>query len=209
MTRKSFAVLQILALVCVTLVPLALIFVVPQPAHADITDGLVGHWTFDGADVTDKVYDRSGQANNGYFVGGATSSAKTIGKLGQALTFDGATNFVDTNAGDGSVLDLSNELSICAWIKPTTLGASEAIVANNGSLGGEQISQYQLELNNNGAGSVGLAWSNDADGQFENYDTAAGAVAVSQWSHVCAVRVDGATRSGSTISDSGMSGISA
>jgi Concanavalin A-like lectin/glucanases superfamily len=56
-------------------------------------NGLVGHWTFDGADVTDKVYDRSGQGNNGYWNGSATSSAKTIGKLGQALNFNGTTNF--------------------------------------------------------------------------------------------------------------------
>ena len=56
--------------------------------------GLVGHWTFDGADVTTVVADRSGQGNNGYFIGGATLSAKVIGKLGQALRFDGADDYL-------------------------------------------------------------------------------------------------------------------
>lgn len=56
--------------------------------------GLVGHWTFDGKDVTDKVYDRSSTAANGYVIGGATSSAKVIGKLGQALTFNNNGEYV-------------------------------------------------------------------------------------------------------------------
>ena len=54
-----------------------------------LANGLVGHWTFDGPDITTTVTDRSGQNNHGYFNGGATSSAKVIGKLGQALQFDG------------------------------------------------------------------------------------------------------------------------
>jgi hypothetical protein len=68
----------------------------------------VGLWTFDGPDLTDKVYDRSGSGNHGYFIGGATSTAKTIGKLGQALKFDG--QYVGTSVppisnktGDGTV----------------------------------------------------------------------------------------------------------
>jgi hypothetical protein len=41
--------------------------------------GLVGHWTFDGADVANVVYDRSGQNNNGYFIGGATELWPKVG----------------------------------------------------------------------------------------------------------------------------------
>ena len=54
----------------------------------------MGLWTFDGKDLTDKVYDRSGQGNDGYFIGGATSTAKTIGKMGQGLQLDGSNDFV-------------------------------------------------------------------------------------------------------------------
>jgi hypothetical protein len=59
--------------------------------YLTLSSGLVGYWTFDGADTTDKIYDRSGQRNNGYFESSAaaTSSMKTIGKLGQALVFSG------------------------------------------------------------------------------------------------------------------------
>jgi hypothetical protein len=77
---------------------------------------LVGLWTFDGPDVTDKVYDRSGQGNNAYFYNGATSSAKTIGKLGQALKFDGNVTAVFGSPTFGSDY-LSNDYTVSVWEK--------------------------------------------------------------------------------------------
>ncbi len=78
-----------------------------------LANGLVGHWTFDGADVTNIVTDRSGFNNHGYFYGGATSSAKVIGKLGQALQFDGVDDrvfFVENQKNMG------DENSASLWI---------------------------------------------------------------------------------------------
>jgi hypothetical protein len=83
-------------------------------ADSPLSSGLVGLWTFDGPDITDKVYDRSGQGNSGYFYGGATSSAKTIGKLGQALLFNGSTNYI--TVPDSASFDLTN-FTASAWIK--------------------------------------------------------------------------------------------
>jgi hypothetical protein len=67
---------------------------------SSLEKGLIAQWTFDGPDLTDKVYDRSGQGNNGYFVnaGGSTSTSKVQGKLGQAVAFSGvidANNYID------------------------------------------------------------------------------------------------------------------
>ena len=40
-------------------------------SNPDLEDGLVGHWTFDGPDITaDQILDRSGNGNHGGFVGG-------------------------------------------------------------------------------------------------------------------------------------------
>ncbi|NUQ57338.1 MAG: LamG domain-containing protein [Candidatus Paceibacter sp.] len=65
-----------------------------------LRNGLVGHWTFDGADVnfvTNTASDRSGQGNNGTL-----------------LKFDGADDYV--NMGD--VLDAgSGSMSVSVWIK--------------------------------------------------------------------------------------------
>jgi len=85
-----------------------------------LSRGLAGLWTFDGPDVTDKVYDRSGQGNNGYFTGGATSSAKAQGHLGQALSFSCASNqYVDM--GITSPLNLGSTGTVSAWVKSTDL----------------------------------------------------------------------------------------
>jgi len=52
-----------------------------------ITNGLVGLWSFDQADLAGTVaYDRSGNANNGTLT---NSPTRTIGKIGQGLDFDG------------------------------------------------------------------------------------------------------------------------
>jgi hypothetical protein len=83
-----------------------------------LNSDLVGHWTLDGTDVTDKVYDKSGSANHGYFKGSATTTAKTIGKLGQALRFNGTASHV--NVGSNSSLDDLDTITISAWIKPGT-----------------------------------------------------------------------------------------
>jgi len=80
-------------------------------------NGLVGLWTFDGPDSTDKIYDRSGSNNHGYFIGGATSSAKTAGHLGQALNFDGTDDCVSLS---GISYAANDPITISAWVKPSS-----------------------------------------------------------------------------------------
>lgn len=55
-----------------------------------LTDGLLGWWTFDGSDLYENVNDRSSQNTDGYMQGfTSTSTATAMGKIGQALRFDG------------------------------------------------------------------------------------------------------------------------
>src|ERR1700730_5417461 len=95
MLRKLFAILQLSALSSLIS---AVVFFVPQKAHASLTDGLVGYWTFNGPDLnwfTGTALDRSGQGNNGNLIAFSTTTSTVIGKLGQALSFNGATTYVD------------------------------------------------------------------------------------------------------------------
>ena len=79
------------------------------------TSDLVGYWSFNQPDFTDKIYDRSGQGNDAYFSGGATSTAKTIGKVGQGMRFDGVDDYV--SAGFDSSLNITGQVTLSAWVK--------------------------------------------------------------------------------------------
>lgn len=98
---------------------------------SSLANGLVGHWTFDGLDTQTTITDRSGQGNHGYFYGGATSSAKTIGKLGQALTFNGTSNYV--NAGNTASLSVSGNITVALWAKWTASGDYFVALSKNDS----------------------------------------------------------------------------
>lgn len=89
---------------------------------SSLESGLVGMWSFNGVDLTDKIYDRSTQANNGYFIGGATSSAKTIGKVGQAIKFDGVDDRVDVS--HSSSLNISGQITMSAWVNVSSFPSS-------------------------------------------------------------------------------------
>jgi hypothetical protein len=61
-----------------------------------LSQDLVGHWTFDGANLKNNVTDSSNSGNTGYLTGfGATSTAVVQGALGQGLKFDGVNDYVD------------------------------------------------------------------------------------------------------------------
>jgi len=88
-----------------------------------LTSGLVGHWTFDGPDITTSILDKSGNGNNGGFGGGSTSSAKVAGKLGQGLQFDGVNDYVDM--GNPASLQTTGDLTLSVWIKPTSFPGTD------------------------------------------------------------------------------------
>jgi hypothetical protein len=85
--------------------------------------GLVAAYGFDEASGT-TLTDLSGHANHGT-VSGATWTAS--GKLGAALTFDGVNDVV--TVADAASLDLTNEMTVEAWVRPTALGNNWRTVA--------------------------------------------------------------------------------
>src|SRR3989344_4181705 len=96
-----------------------------------IRDGLVGHWSFDGADMgTTSARDASGNANTGWLINGAK---KAIGKIGQGLSFDGSNDNV--NVGDINATDGATYLTVSAWGKQNKSGNSPRIISKSDSDG--------------------------------------------------------------------------
>ncbi|MEK7165200.1 MAG: LamG-like jellyroll fold domain-containing protein, partial [Patescibacteria group bacterium] len=91
--------------------------------NSRLTNGLVGMWSFNGADLTTTTStDVSGSGNNGTLAGPTGAQNKpqpVIGKIGQALNFDGTDDYV--SIPDANSLDITNNFSISLWVKPANL----------------------------------------------------------------------------------------
>src|SRR6266850_4329614 len=81
------------------------------PACVTAPTGMISWWPGEGN--ADDIQD----GNNGTLVGGATFAP---GMVGQAFSLDGVNDWVE--APDADNLDLSSQITIDAWIKPTVLG---------------------------------------------------------------------------------------
>ncbi len=87
-------------------------FVVATPNPASWTDGLVGYWRMEAADISGTTLsDKSGQvpANNGTISG----AVPVAGAIGQALSFDGASDYI--NCGSNASLNTPNDYTIEMW----------------------------------------------------------------------------------------------
>lgn len=88
--------------------------IVKLPTSLGLATGLVGYWPFNGPDISGATaYDRSGSspANNGIIHG----AVKTVGKLGQALKYDGTNDYVD--AGNNISIQLGKTGTVSLWFK--------------------------------------------------------------------------------------------
>ena len=90
-------------------------------SNAMISNGLVGYWTFDGSATnwtTNTTADLSGNGNNGTIVSMSTTTSPVLGKIGQALNFDGSSQKITTAAGVSSICSVST-CSLSVWLYPT------------------------------------------------------------------------------------------
>jgi hypothetical protein len=87
----------------------------PAVTTTTVTPALVGWWKLD-----NDVKDSSGAGNNGTIVGTPTYVA--AGKVGASLKLNGTTDYVD--CGNAASLNISDVITLSAWIKPATLANS-------------------------------------------------------------------------------------
>jgi len=150
-----------------------------------LRQGLVGMWTFDGNDMSgNTAIDRSGNGNNGTLTNGPK---KVIGKIGQALNFDGVDDYIFVNdPGDSSVLDFdtSSTITMSAWIRKSSLTSYPLIVTKGRSNG--SYTNYAIR-SGDGTGSerkFSFFYRNSANTAWHVYDTVSNVFEVGNWYHV-------------------------
>lgn len=149
--RKQAGALLTLFLVLVALLP-------PLPVFAAqvTTDSLVGYWKFDetafnGCSGGQDSCDSSGDGNHGTESGTPTISTDvptTSFTNARSLSFDGTNDYVA--ASDSNSLDITDAVTVTAWIKPSDSGNSiyRTILAKRPNAG---AANYELYLKNDAA----------------------------------------------------------
>ena len=167
---------------CLFLAPVALALLVAGASAlpaGSAPAGLVAAYGFDEVGVS-TVTDVSGNGNTGT-ISGAVRSAS--GRYGGALSFDGDNDLV--TIPDASSLDLSNGMTLEAWVRPEALGTSwrTAVVKEQ-----TNALAYALYAHTNYSGPSGHVYTGGADRRAR----AGALLPLDAWSHVAAT-YDGST----------------
>ena len=122
-----------------------------------ISSGLVGYWTFDTRNIVwtsataATTIDISGNNNGGTLTNMSKATSPAIGKMGQALSFDGVNDYVD--AGNQASLQITGAMTIAFWLNGDGKDAfTEGMVSKLGASRG-----YQVGFFNNGSGFFRIA----------------------------------------------------
>ena len=142
--------------------------------------GLVASYPFsEGVNTT--TADHSGNANHGTITG-ATWTAQ--GQFGNALSFNGTTNFV--SIPDAATLDLSIAGTVEAWVRMSSASRWNAVLAK-GNSNSDQAHNYAIEIN-----TANRVWCILGNGTSSLTVTSATALSVNTSYHI-ACTWDGAT----------------
>ncbi|MDA9774376.1 T9SS type A sorting domain-containing protein, partial [Saprospiraceae bacterium] len=130
------------------------------------TEGLIGFYQLDG-----NTMDESGLEHNGTKVGLLSSTEGRNGEENGALLFNGG--YIDL--GNPSAFQMTESISISAWINPSEINGWQAIASK---WSGFDLDGYYLGINPEG--NV-VRWNLDIPNPVES-----GAVEINKWTHIVA-----------------------
>jgi len=134
-----------------------------------LSSGLVGYWPFDGNALNWKigaVSDLSGTGSNGNLVSMSTTTSPVVGKIGQALKFNGTSSYINIPDAASTYAFPNTTFTVAAWIKTTADGI---IFSKPGTLLiGVTSGLFNVNLRNTSGASAALRSSttNVSDGNW-------------------------------------------
>lgn len=141
--------------------------------------GLVAAYGFEeGAGTT--AADASGAGNTATLAGAAWTAA---GRYGRAIALDGATAFVA--ASDSVLLDAGGELSLEAWVNPTSVDGYRMVIDK--ATGGDESNYYLAIVD----GEVEFGFLDGGPARtWRNHSSAGAGLRTGEWRHLAAVYRD-------------------
>jgi hypothetical protein len=140
------------------------------------TSGLVAHWSFDEGSGTTAA-DSSGNGHTGTLAYSPTWTGAAGCRVGACISFDGADDHV--KVANASQLQLTGDVTVAAWIKPTGLGTAQSIVSK----------RYEFELGHIASASpYALNWSHKNSSGTLVSGNLTSSTEAAQWQHVVLVR---------------------
>ncbi len=123
----------------------------------------------------DTVYDKSDYSNDGTIIDNE-GDQWTVGKYGSALSFDGVDDYV--SCGNDSSLQITNAITISAWVRYEGPGSGNPVIVMKGGAGGGAYDVYTQGRR--------VIWyiRNSSDGVFYIYRNAL--LETNNWVHVAA-----------------------
>src|SRR5262245_36354128 len=162
-----------------TSAPAALIFESLEPRLLLAADplGVAAGYAFNEASGTTTA-DASGHGIVGTLVNGPTF---TVGKYGNAVTLDGANDYV--NLGNPTALRLTGSMTISAWVYASAFPADDAAIVSKRTSG---ESGFQLDITKDtGPRTIGFKLTNSSGGMMFRYG--ATTLQLNTWYHVAGV----------------------
>jgi hypothetical protein len=102
---------------------------IDESNNVAVSSGLVGYWPFDGNTTnwkTNTAQDTSGNGNTGQLISMSTTTSTVPGKIGSALSFNGANQYVKTTANGSTFLNYP--LTVSVWLKSKSSGPADFLV---------------------------------------------------------------------------------
>ncbi len=140
-------------------------------SHVEAADGLVAAYNFDEG-TGSSTNDASGNTNTGTLLNAFWSSS---GKNGKAILFNGTSSRIDVN--DCNSLDLTTNITLEAWVKPTTLPTGFRTILHKERANGDSYALYANHDINRPSGEIFTASS-------YSEVTGTAKVPVTTWTHL-------------------------
>ena len=175
----------------------ALVISSGAPVTPPATGGLVLALGFEEASGN-VVADSSAAPMNGTLGAGATAPTRVAaGKYGRALSFDGgdSVGIADVTA---SKLDLSNGMTLEAWVNPSSMNGWESVLYKERGAAGTGLLSYALYAHDGDASTPPAGYVRTSSGGPDRGIQAISRLPLNAWSHI-AVTYTSAAGAGSTL----------